>query len=192
MDATRQKNLCKQIKRAIIHELDSLIGSPRCRPVSRLRSPRAQLMGQPRPHLHCVSRGRMSEQSRARERRSWNRNTRHGQLTSQRDRRMLKGSLAVLAAGLCFIASTQAETATYTYDVFERLRKVEVSGGPANAVERTFDYDATDNRTQNQVSGSSNGRSCDTGSIRRRGTVRRRSTRSNANFTGIGDRADGC
>jgi len=70
---------------------------------------------------------------------------------------MFKGRGAVLAASLCFIVSAHAaETATYTYDVFGRLRKVQVSGGPANAVQRAFDYDATDNRTQIQVSGSSN------------------------------------
>lgn len=73
------------------------------------------------------------------------------------EKKMWKVRWAILAASLCFIVSTQAaETATYTYDVFGRLRKVQVSGGPANAVERTFDYDATDNRTQIQVSGSSN------------------------------------
>lgn len=70
---------------------------------------------------------------------------------------MSKGRWAVLAVGLGVVVSTHAaETATYTYDVFGRLRKVQVSGGPANGVQRTFDYDATDNRIQIQVSGSSN------------------------------------
>jgi YD repeat-containing protein len=62
----------------------------------------------------------------------------------------------VCAAGLCVASSARsAETATYTYDVFGRLTSVQISGGPANGVERSVAYDATDNRTQVQVSGSS-------------------------------------
>jgi YD repeat-containing protein len=63
---------------------------------------------------------------------------------------------AICATGLCVASSARsAETVTYTYDVFGRLRQVQIAGGPGNGVQRTFEYDATDNRTQIQVSGSS-------------------------------------
>lgn len=71
---------------------------------------------------------------------------------------MSKKEWAVICVGLWAVASVHAaETASYTYDVFGRLTKVQVSGGPANGVERTVAYDAADNRTQIQVSGSSSG-----------------------------------
>jgi len=74
---------------------------------------------------------------------------------------MSRNRWAGLCAALCAAGAVQSsETVTYTYDVFGRMTNVQVSGGPANGVQRTYSYDAADNRTLVQVSGAS-----DTGSI---------------------------
>ena len=61
----------------------------------------------------------------------------------------------ICAACLSAVGTVQAETITFTYDALGRLRNASVSGGPANGVQRSYDYDAADNRTQYVVSGSS-------------------------------------
>ena len=43
---------------------------------------------------------------------------------------------------------------SYSYDVFGRLKTARIAGGPANAVERAFKYDSTDNRIGLEVSAS--------------------------------------
>lgn len=58
-----------------------------------------------------------------------------------------------LVCSVPFTASA-AETVSYSYDVFGRLKTVRVSGGPANGVERAFKYDSTDNRIGLQVAAS--------------------------------------
>jgi YD repeat-containing protein len=82
---------------------------------------------------------------------------------------------ALCAAGLCVAVSAQAETITYGYDVLGRLKSATVSGGPANGVQRSYDYDASDNRTQYVVSGSSSS-----------GSITITPTGSTANTTSVG------
>lgn len=47
-----------------------------------------------------------------------------------------------------------AETVTYSYDALGRLVGSSVSGGPSSGVNTTIAYDPADNRTNYQVTGS--------------------------------------
>ena len=70
--------------------------------------------------------------------------------------RSVRAALVALCACVSAV-SYAAETQTYTYDVHGRLTQVQAVGGPANNVVRSYQYDATDNRTLLIVSGSSAG-----------------------------------
>ncbi len=63
---------------------------------------------------------------------------------------------ALLALVFPVVAHSQ-EAVTYGYDVYGRLISVSHSGGPANGVTSTYQYDSADNRTAVTVNGSPNG-----------------------------------
>lgn len=71
-------------------------------------------------------------------------------------RRIGRRCAALLAAALCVAApSWSVETATYTYDALGRLTQAAISGGPSAGVQRGYQYDRANNRTQVQVTGAS-------------------------------------
>lgn len=76
---------------------------------------------------------------------------------------MLRKTIAMIALSSMF-SSTHAlsqETVTYSYDAKGRVTNVTRSGGPANGVATTFQYDAADNRQNVTVTGSGAGTSVD-------------------------------
>lgn len=58
--------------------------------------------------------------------------------------------LSIVLAG----PSHAAETVTYSYDALGRLVSSSVSGGPSSGVNTAISYDPADNRTNYQVTGS--------------------------------------
>jgi YD repeat-containing protein len=64
--------------------------------------------------------------------------------------------LATVDAALGGPARAQ-ETATYTYDTKGRVVAVQHTGGPSSGTNTAYTYDAADNRTNVNVSGSPNG-----------------------------------
>lgn len=72
--------------------------------------------------------------------------------------------------------ASASESISYTYDSLGRLTNVQVVGGPANGVQRSYSYDATDNRTFFQVSGAA-----DTGSV----TITPQGTVANVTSVGV-------
>lgn len=63
---------------------------------------------------------------------------------------------AAAALICCSCPISAAETKTYTYDALGRLQATVTSGGPANGVSTTTNYDKADNRTRYSVTGSNN------------------------------------
>jgi hypothetical protein len=64
--------------------------------------------------------------------------------------------LAAVAAAVIPALAMATETVTYTYDAKGRLVKVERTGTVNNNVKAAYKYDKADNRTEVNVSGSSN------------------------------------
>ena len=65
------------------------------------------------------------------------------------------GFWQVALLGMAFAAPTHAvETVTYSYDALGRLVTSSVSGGPSAGVNTAIAYDPADNRTNYQVTGS--------------------------------------
>jgi hypothetical protein len=55
---------------------------------------------------------------------------------------------ALLAVCICCASvALAAESVSYSYDALGRMTKVQVAGGPANGVQRSYLYDAANNRT---------------------------------------------
>jgi hypothetical protein len=63
-------------------------------------------------------------------------------------------ALAVLGSALCTATAHAASTTTYTYDALGRLVQANTTGTINNGAQMTTTYDAADNRTTYQVSGS--------------------------------------
>lgn len=79
--------------------------------------------------------------------------------------RVIVGAVVLVSA-----SGGSAETITYTYDALGRLVKVVVAEGEAVSAQRTYEYDAADNRTRVNATGpasnSGNGNQTQTGPSR--------------------------
>lgn len=70
---------------------------------------------------------------------------------------MIRSIGVTLCVALSCLGSSavSADTTSYTYDALGRLRRIQQSDGPAGPVQLEYQYDASGNRTQYIVSGSS-------------------------------------